>query len=180
MGTTILCAAAGRRAISLACVWLGLAGASLAAEDARLLTVVLPGKAPATLTASDFAQMPRSTTTMERDGETATYEGVLLYDVLLKAWGLPPGKTLPVNAKLTYILGTARDGYQAMFALAEIAPMFSGTHVLVADKRDGGPLLAYQRPLQVIAPQDKAQGRSMFSLVKIELVDLSRAHAESK
>jgi hypothetical protein len=46
--------------------------------------------------------------------ETSTYEGVLLYDILLRAYGLPPGKTVPVNAKTSYILGTARDGYQAM------------------------------------------------------------------
>jgi hypothetical protein len=79
-----------------------------------------------------------------------------------------------VNAKLSYILGTARDGYQAMFALAEIAPVFAGARVIVADKRNGGPLLPTQQPLQVIAPQDKAQGRSMYSLVKIELIELRR------
>jgi len=35
-------------------------------------------------------------------------------------------------------------------------------------------LPADQQPLQVIAPQDKAQGRAMFSLVKIEIVELPR------
>jgi hypothetical protein len=43
---------------------------------------------------------------------------------------------------------------------------------MIADKRNGGPLLPYQRPLQMIAPQDKAQGRSPFSVIKVELVRL--------
>jgi hypothetical protein len=138
-----------------------------------LLTVAVPGKAPLMLTASDFAEMPRVTATVERDGETASYEGVLLYDILRKAFAVAPGKNLPVNAKLSYVLGTARDGYQAMFALGEIAPMFAGARVIVADKRNGGPLLPYQQPLQMIAPQDKAQGRAMYSLVRIEIVELA-------
>jgi hypothetical protein len=150
----------------------GTAAAALAADSPVLLTVVAAGKPPMTLTAADLAQMPRATATMERDGETSTYEGVLLYDILLKVYGLPAGKTLPVNAKVSYILGTARDGYQAMFALGEISPTFGGARVIVADKRNGGRLLPYQQPLQMIAPQDKAQGRSMYSLEKIEIVEL--------
>jgi hypothetical protein len=159
------------RRVLLLCWIVAAVAASLAAGDLEL-TVQCPGKAPLALTAVDLAQMPRVTATLTRDGETATYEGVLLYDILLKAFGLLPGKSVPVNPKLSYILGTARDGYQAMFALAEIAPVFAGARVIVADKRNGGPLLPYQQPLQVIAPQDKAQGRAMYSLVKIELIEI--------
>jgi len=172
MVTTVRRRSTAPRVLWLACgVVLG-AAASLAADNPVLLTVACAGKPPLTLTAADLAQMPRVSATMERDGETSTYEGVLLYDILLKAYGLPPGKNLPVNPKISYILGTGRDGYQAMFALAEIAPMFAGARVIVADKRNGVPLLPYQQPLQVIAPQDKAQGRAMYSLVKIEVVEL--------
>ncbi len=69
---------------------------------------------------------------------------------------------------------TARDGYQAMFALAEIDPVFAVVKVIVADRRNGGPLLTSQQPLQVIAPRDKAQGRAMYSLMQIEDVELKR------
>jgi hypothetical protein len=160
------------RAVWLACAGLSLAFVATAADHPVLLTVAVPGKAPLTLTASDFAEMPRVTATVERDGETASYEGVLLYDILRQAFAVAPGKNLPVNAKLSYILGTGRDGYQAMFAMGEIAPMFAGARVMVADKRNGGGLLPYQQPLQIIAPQDKAQGRAMYSLVKIEVFEL--------
>jgi hypothetical protein len=46
---------------------------------------------------------------------------------------------------------------------------------VIVGKRNGGPLLAYQRPLQMIAPQDKVQGRSLFPLIKIEFVRLKPA-----
>jgi hypothetical protein len=46
--------------------------------------------------------------------------------------------------------------------------------VIVADKRNGGPLLATEQPFQLGAPQDKAQGRAMFSLQRIEVIEVSR------
>jgi hypothetical protein len=146
----------------------------LRAEDLQTLTVVVPGRAELKLTYADLDKMPRQSATVERDGETIHYEGVLLWDILQRAFGTAPGKSLPVNAKLTYILGTARDGYQAMLAMGEIAPVFAGFKVIVATKRNGGPLLPTQQPFQLVAPQDKAQGRAMFSLQRIEVIDVSR------
>jgi len=148
--------------------WTALAFAS---DSAVLLQVGGAVKTPLALTAGDLAEMPRSTAQFERDGETATYEGVLLYDILVKA-GVPFGKDMPGKPMASYILATARDGYQVVFALPEVDPAFEGARVLIADKRDGGPLLPVQRPLQVIAPQDKMHARSMYSLSKIEVVRL--------
>jgi hypothetical protein len=150
-----------------------------AAEDAVLLQVGGDVKTPLALTAGDLAKMPRTTASMVRDGENAEYEGVLLYDILLKAFEVPPGKGLPGDMRISYILVTARDGFQALFALPEILPAFAGARVMIADKRNGGPLLPYQRPLQMISPQDKAQGRSPFSVIKVELVRLQPARQSS-
>jgi hypothetical protein len=148
------------------------AGALASAADAPVLLKVEGAvKTPLALTAEDLAQMPRSTAQFERDGEPSTYEGVLLYDILVKA-GVPFGREMPGKPMASYILATARDGYQVVFALPEIDPAFVGARVLVADKRDGGPLLAIQKPLQMIAPQDKLHARSMWSLAKIEVVRL--------
>ena len=123
-------------------------------------------------TTSDLAQLPRTTATLERDGEQIAYEGVLLYDLILKTYGLPAGKPLPVNSKASYVRGTCRDGYTVVISLGEIAPNFSGNRVVVADKRVDGPLLGYQQPAQLIVPQDKVHGRSAFSLIKLEVVEL--------
>jgi DMSO/TMAO reductase YedYZ molybdopterin-dependent catalytic subunit len=136
-----------------------------------LLSVEGAVKTPLALTAADLAEMPRTTAPFERGGETATYEGVLLYDILQKA-GVPFGKDMPGKPMASYILATARDGYQVVFAIPEIDPAFAGARVMIADKRDGGPLPAVQKPLQMIAPQDKLHARSMYSLVKIEVVRL--------
>jgi hypothetical protein len=162
-------------AIFVSCALYGLAAVALAGDDAVLLHVEGDVKTPLALTAEDLAKMPRTTATFVRDGEPATYEGVLLYDILLKAFEVPAGKGLPGDMKTSYILGTARDGFQALFALPEILPAFAGARVMIADKRNGGPLLPYQRPPQMIAPQDKAQGRCAFSLTKIEFVRVKPA-----
>jgi hypothetical protein len=151
-------------------LWIG----TLCAQESPTLIVVVPGRAELKLTYADLEKMPVQSATVERDGETIYYEGVLLWDILQRAFGVAPGKNLPVNAKLSYVLGTARDGYQAMLAMGEIAPVFAGFKVIVADKRNGGPLLATQQPFQLVAPQDKAQGRAMFSLQRIEVVDISK------
>lgn len=170
--TTGIVSATRRQALSLTAFLLGGAAlASAAGDNDVLLRVEGAVKTPLALTAKDLARMPRNTAPFERDGETATYEGVLLYDILVKA-GTPFGREMPGKPMASYILATARDGYQVVFALPEVDPAFEGSRVLVADKRDGEPLLATQRPLQLIAPQDKLHARSMYSLVKIELVRL--------
>lgn len=159
------------RVIALAGLLLCWAGPAPAADNPVLLTVGGAVKTPMSLTAEDLAQMPRATAQFERDGETSTYDGVLLYDILVKA-GVPFGRDMPGKPMASYILATASDGYQVVFALPEIDPVFAGAKVLVANKKDGGPLLSIQKPLQLIAPQDKLHARSMWSLAKIEVVRL--------
>jgi DMSO/TMAO reductase YedYZ molybdopterin-dependent catalytic subunit len=150
---------------------LALVAALRGADNQVLLTVEGSVKTPLALSADDLAKMPRNTATLERDGEAATYDGVLLYDILVKA-GVRFGRAMTGKPMASYILATARDGYQVVFALPEIDPEFMGARVLIADKRNGGPLLGPQQPLQMIAPQDKLHARSMYSLTKIEIVRL--------
>lgn len=159
------------RGALLAGLLLCSAALAAAADDAVLLRVEGAVKTPLALTAEDLAKMPRTTAKFERDGEINTYEGVLLYDILVKA-GIPLGREMPGKPMASYILATASDGYQVVFAVPEVDPVFEGARVLVADKRDSGPLLAVQKPLQLIAPQDKLHARSMWSLAKIEVVRL--------
>lgn len=148
-----------------------LAAAARGADGPVLLTVGGAVKTPLSLTAEDLGRMPRTTAMFERDGESATYEGVLLYDILVKA-GVPFGRAMTGKPMASYILASARDGYQVVFALPEIDPAFMGARVVIADKRNGGPLYGPQQPLQMIAPQDKLHARSMYSLAKIEIIRL--------
>ena len=92
--------------VAVACLLiLTSARVAFSADDAIVVTVSLPGKSAIAFTAADLSKLPRTTATLERDGEKVPYEGVLLYDLLLKAYGVPAGKPLPINA-LRSELGT--------------------------------------------------------------------------
>ena len=163
---------AGFLAASLCLV--GLFGRVAAAQSPEVLLRVRGDvKTPLALTADDLAAMPRHTAVQQSDGKDITYEGVLLYDILKKA-GVPFGQALMGKGMASYILAGASDGYQVVFAIAEVDPEIEGSAVLVADMRDGGPLNAKQKPLQVIAPQDKKHARSIHSLITIDVVMLRK------
>jgi DMSO/TMAO reductase YedYZ molybdopterin-dependent catalytic subunit len=150
----------------------GQDSAAIAAKPAETALKVEGAVAiPLTLTAEDLAKMPRATATLTADGNTTTYEGVLLYDILVKA-GWQFGRGMTGKPMASYVLATGKDGYQVVFALAEIDPMFGGAKVLIADKADGAALPGRELPFRVVAPGDKMHARSIYSLVKIEVVRL--------
>jgi len=126
---------------------------------------------PLSLTQADLAQFPRASATLTQDGGTVTYEGVLLYDILVKA-GVPFGQAMTGKSMASYLLASARDGYQVVFALPEVDPQFAGAKIIVADKVDGAPLPNREGPFRIVAPEDKMHARSIYSLVKLEVVRL--------
>jgi DMSO/TMAO reductase YedYZ molybdopterin-dependent catalytic subunit len=126
---------------------------------------------PLTLTSNDLAKLPRSTAALTSDGNTTTYEGVLLYDLLTKA-GWQFGRGMTGKGMASYILATARDGYQVTFTPGDIDPLFGNIKILIADKADNAPLPAREAPFRIIVPGDKMHARSLFSVVKIEVVRL--------
>jgi DMSO/TMAO reductase YedYZ molybdopterin-dependent catalytic subunit len=126
---------------------------------------------PLSLTSEDLAKMPRATAQLTADGTTTTYEGVLLYDILVKAgWQFGHGMTGKPMA--SYLIASGKDGYEVVFALPEIDPQFSGAKVIIADKADGTALPAREQPFRIVAPEDKMHARSIYSLVRLEVVRL--------
>ena len=126
---------------------------------------------PLSLTAEDLAKLPRNTATLTSDGSTTTYEGVLLYDLLAKA-GWQFGRGMTGKGMASYILAIARDGYQVTFTPGEIDPLFGNVKILVANKAGNAPLPAREAPFRIVVPGDKMHARSLFSVVKIEVVRL--------
>jgi DMSO/TMAO reductase YedYZ molybdopterin-dependent catalytic subunit len=154
----------------------GVSAGQAAAQDAAqtapaALKVEGVGTALLTLTADDLAKMPRATATLTSDGNTTKYEGVLLYDILAKA-GWQFGHGMTGKGMASYVIVTAKDGYQVVFSLAEIDPLFGGAKVIIADKADGAALPGRELPFRVVVPGDKMHARSIYSLVKIEVVRL--------
>ncbi|HEY7288720.1 MAG TPA: molybdopterin-dependent oxidoreductase [Vicinamibacterales bacterium] len=126
-----------------------------------------------TLTPADIRALPRTTVTVNEEGRSISYEGVLVGELLKRA-GAPVGRDLSGKAVATYVRAFARDGYQVVFSLAELDPAFTGSEIIVADTIDGKPLFDYQGPLRIVAPHDKRGARSIRMLQRIEVVRLAK------
>lgn len=153
-----------------------LAFALVAVLRAQNLTIAGDVAKPLTLTKADLAAMPRTSVTIKAEGEEGAeskYEGVLLYDILKQA-GAPLDKQLMGKALATYLLAEAHDGYQVVYALADIDPSFGANKILVADTINGKPLFDYQGPFRLVVPGDKKGARSIRMLEKISVVRLRK------
>lgn len=71
-----------------------------------------------------------------------------------------------------YASSPAKDGYRVVFALAEFDPEFSDNPIIVADKRDGKPLLDPRGPFRIMAPHDKKAARGIRMLTRLTVVQL--------
>jgi len=162
----------GKRAISVISLFFWFALAATAQESEPVLSIVAAGKTT-TISARDWAAMPKTKVTASNahDKSSSVYSGVLLRELLRKAGVLSDqelrGRELAACVKLT-----AKDGYVAVFALAEIDPSLRDEDVLVADIRDGKPLAPDHGPLQVIVPGDKRPARWIRMLTRIEVISM--------
>jgi len=141
--------------------------------NAPAVTIHVGDKPAITMTAEDFAKLPRHSVTVAEHGKTAAYEGVLLHDVLERA-GAPLGSELKGKALASYVLATGKDGYQVVYTLAELDPAFTDTDILVADKSGGEPLTESQGPFRIVVPHDKKAARSLRMLERIDVVELRK------
>jgi DMSO/TMAO reductase YedYZ molybdopterin-dependent catalytic subunit len=128
---------------------------------------------PLALSLEDLASMPRTKLTAKEHGQTATYEGVALTEILQKA-GAPLGKLLRGKAMASYVLVTAHDGYRVVFALPELDPDFTDAskQIILADTADGKPLPEKQGPVRIVVPQEKKGARWIRMVETIEVVEL--------
>ena len=121
------------------------------------------------LTAEQIAASPRSTVTIPDHGVSATFEGTELANVL---GDLPAGEKLRGKALTKYILVSAADGYQALFALPEVDRAFTHRKIIVADRRDGKPLSEKEGPFRVVVEGEKRQARCVRQVTAIVVGDV--------
>ncbi|HEY4361590.1 MAG TPA: molybdopterin-dependent oxidoreductase [Bryobacteraceae bacterium] len=152
-----------------------LASACLASAQDSASTIQVTGdvKQPLTLTADDLAKMPRATVRTSNNGLETVYEGVWLHEVLKRA-GVPLGSEMRGKALASYLLASAKDGYQVVFSVAEVDPAFTDSEMLLADKADGKPLVGSQGPFRLVVAKDKPGARSVRMLNKIEVVQVRK------
>ena len=137
------------------------------------LLVKIDNASPVTIDAPALAQFPRHIATLDDHGKPIRFEGVLLGDILAKN-GVDLSKPLRGPKLSTYLAAIGNDGYEAVYALAELDPTIVDAQLLVADHRDGAPLKAEEGPLRLIAPHDKRAARSVKMLREIDVVQLRR------
>jgi hypothetical protein len=112
----------------------------------------------------------RAAVTQDR-GLRTEFEGVALRDLLIKA-GIPFGDAIKGAALARVVIVTGRDGYRAVYAIAELDAGFTDQMILLADRRDGKPLLPDTGPWQIVVPNDKRAARWVRQVNKIEVRDL--------
>lgn len=94
---------------------------------------------------------------VERDGSTAEYEGVALADVLMLA-GMDMG-SLRGPQVATVVVAEARDGYRAVYALAELDASFSDRRVVLVDRKNGNALTDQEGPFRIIMDGESRHSR---------------------
>jgi DMSO/TMAO reductase YedYZ molybdopterin-dependent catalytic subunit len=119
------------------------------------------------LSLDEFRMMAHQRIEIDQQGRRAVYEGVPLVEVLRKA-GVAIGRApLQGRSLASVVFVTAADGFQAIFALAELDPASIDQRVLLTDTRDGQPLPANEGPLRLISPADKYPARWLRRVTRL-------------
>jgi hypothetical protein len=105
----------------------------------------------------------------DRDGKNHTYSGVILADILQKV-GVSLGKELRGENLTKYALITASDGYQVVFALAELDKDFTDRTIILADTIDGKPLAPGDGPFRIIVQDEKKPARCIKQVTGIKII----------
>lgn len=119
--------------------------------------------------AATLATLPREAVTATAHGKTLQCEGVALPALLRAANALSP-EPLRGGQLANYVLVTARDGYRAVFSLAELEPTLGNRKVLLVDRCDGQPLGDDDGPLRLIAPEESRPARWVRQVQSITVV----------
>jgi len=121
-----------------------------------------------TLSRQDLAKLPSHTVSATDHGTPATFEGVLVSDLLAKVQA-PLGDKLHGKALAAYVLVEAADGYRAVFSMAEMDPALSDKRVYLAASRDGKPLSEKEGPFRIVVPDEKRPARWVRQVTALKI-----------
>jgi molybdopterin-dependent oxidoreductase-like protein protein len=121
------------------------------------------------LDANTLASLPREPVTATAHNQTLHCDGIPLL-ALLRAAGAMPAEPLR-GAQLTrYVQVNARDGYRALFALAELDPTLGNRKVFLTDRCDGKPLPEDDGPLRLVVPEEARPARWVRQVASITVI----------
>ena len=119
---------------------------------------------PLSVSFAELAALPHHEVQWEVHDHTNSYRGVALGELLVQA-GAPEGRDLLRSV----VFARGADGYEVIFALAELSADFTDRVVLIADAFEGGPLPAEEGPLRLVVPWEKRGARSVRQISEIEV-----------
>jgi len=153
----------------LASMFCGHALADGVAASSASVTVGGEVAHPLRLDANALAAMPHHDVTASAHGQSGTWTGVALADIL-RAAGVPLGETLRGRNLLLYVRIGAADGYHVVYSLAELDPGFRDNGVILAYLHDGKPMDAHEGPFRVIAPHESRPARWIREVTSIDVL----------
>ena len=125
---------------------------------------------PLTIGPAELQQYKQTTVTRkDRDGKVHIYSGVIVSEILTKA-GVTLGADLHGKNLVKYLLGEASDGYQVLFALAELDKAFTDRMIILADKVDGQPLAPADGPFRIIVQDEKKPARCIKQVTAMKVM----------
>lgn len=125
---------------------------------------------PLAISESDFAKLPHTEVKgKDKDGKEHLFSGVAVSEILKQA-GATLGGQLRGKNLTKYVVAKAVDGYQAVFALAELDPEFTDQVIIIADKVDGQPLPKGEGAFRFVVPKDKKHARWVREVISIKVV----------
>jgi len=147
------------------------------AEDAVLeVAGALPKRG--SLKIADLQALGAVAATWTVHGEKHELRGVPL-DRVLTRFGFEPG---PMGKEISKhdkrkgwrmaVRATASDGFEAVLSCAEVFESMGTTRAMIVWQVDGKPLSADRGPLRLVVLSDKEPSRSIYSLRKLEVLDL--------
>lgn len=158
--------------LAIACLWASAASPAIARDrdmHGHASQPATPSPLAVPIDAAALAALPRESVTATAHGNTLQCEGVPLAALLGKAGALP-GEPLRGAGLANYVLVSARDGYRAVYSLAELEPTLGNHKVLLVDRCDGKPLGDEDGPLRLIAPQESRPARWVRQVQSITVV----------
>ncbi len=104
-----------------------------------------------------------------------TFTGVLLWDLLNKppVGGIVTDSTVKNDILHKVVIVTGTDCYQSVFGAGEFDPSFGGSQIMVA-YATGGQSLGANGFARIVVPGDKAGGRFVSNIARIEVKDATR------
>ena len=158
-------------------IFISLAASSVAFADnpappTTQAAVVVAGENGKTLKLDVAAldRLPQRRVQAEAHGHKVDCAGTNLIDVLAQV-GAPSGEKLRGKDLTLYVRVRAADGYEVVYALAELDPLFRGGDVpLLTHQCEGKPLEAKDGPFRIVAPGEKRPARWIRQVTAIDLL----------